>query len=137
MMEKVKKTIERFGMVERGDHLLVAVSGGMDSVSLLHVLMTLKERLGIELTVCHLNHSLRGEESLRDEEFVRRLASVLGLAFEGKRRMSGPSRGREKARSRRLPGRYGTPFLKRPLKGWGRKRSPSVTRATIMPRPSS
>jgi tRNA(Ile)-lysidine synthase len=85
MIERVKKTIERFGMVERGDHILVAVSGGMDSVSLLHVLMALRERLDIELTVCHLNHSLRGEESLRDEEFARRLASDLGLAFEVRR----------------------------------------------------
>ncbi len=85
MIEKVKKTIERLRMVERGEHILVAVSGGMDSVSLLHVLMALRERLDIELTVGHLNHSLRGEESLRDEEFVRRLASELGLGFEGKR----------------------------------------------------
>ncbi|MFQ5329878.1 MAG: tRNA lysidine(34) synthetase TilS [Thermodesulfobacteriota bacterium] len=82
MIEKVKQTIKRFGMAESGDHLLVAVSGGMDSVALLHLLMTLREPLGIQLTVCHLNHSLRGEESIRDEKFVRRLANNLGLAFE-------------------------------------------------------
>ncbi len=85
MIERVKKTIERFGMVERGDHILVAVSGGMDSVSLLHVLMALRERLELKLTVCHLNHSLRGEESLRDEEFVRKMAGELGLPCEVKK----------------------------------------------------
>ena len=85
MIEKVKETIKHFAMVEGGDHLLVAVSGGMDSVALLHLLMALREPLDIQLTVCHLNHSLRGEESIRDEEFVRSLAESLGLAFEGGR----------------------------------------------------
>jgi tRNA(Ile)-lysidine synthase len=61
----------------------VAVSGGPDSVALLHVLDRLRRRRypSIALTVAHLNHRLRGEESDADERFVRDLAATLGLEF--------------------------------------------------------
>lgn len=66
-------------MIKSGDKVLVAVSGGPDSVFLLHVLKGLEGKLGIKLFVCHLDHSTRGKESSLDAKFVRRLAKKLNL----------------------------------------------------------
>ncbi|MFQ5482373.1 MAG: tRNA lysidine(34) synthetase TilS [Nitrospinaceae bacterium] len=57
--------------------MVAAVSGGPDSVAMLHVLHALRSELGIRLTVAHLNHCTRGEESAEDAEFVRRMAEEL------------------------------------------------------------
>ena len=70
-------TIERYGMFAPGQRTGVAVSGGADSVCLLHVLLELGWPC---LTVLHLDHGLRGEESRADAAFVRELARALGLA---------------------------------------------------------
>ncbi|MBN1862038.1 MAG: tRNA lysidine(34) synthetase TilS [Dehalococcoidales bacterium] len=59
--------------------LVVAVSGGPDSVCLLHILNGLKETLGIELHAAHLNHQLRGAEAEADAEYVANLAQSLGI----------------------------------------------------------
>lgn len=75
MIEKVKSTIDRFNMFEKGDSVCVALSGGADSVALLHALMSIKDELGITLSAAHFNHNLRGEESDRDEHFVRTLCA--------------------------------------------------------------
>lgn len=66
-------------MISPGDRLGVGVSGGADSVVLLHLLRSLSERFEIQLTVLHLNHQLRGSESDADEEFVRSIADSLEL----------------------------------------------------------
>jgi tRNA(Ile)-lysidine synthase len=66
-------------MVSRGERLLVAVSGGPDSVCLLHILRELREELGIELHVAHLDHRLRGEDSAADAKYVAGLARRLGI----------------------------------------------------------
>ena len=63
----------------RGQMLLVAVSGGQDSVCLLHLLHQLQSSLGINLHVAHLDHQLRGKESARDARYVARLAKSLGI----------------------------------------------------------
>ncbi len=60
--------------------VLVAVSGGADSVCLLHLMAALRERLGIEVRAAHLNHRLRGAESDGDARYVSRLARRLGVA---------------------------------------------------------
>lgn len=73
------RAVGRWRMFDAGDCVLVAVSGGADSVALMHVLHTHSRELGISLHVAHLNHGLRGEESDIDEEFVRDLAQALGL----------------------------------------------------------
>jgi tRNA(Ile)-lysidine synthase len=70
-------------MLEVGMKVAAAVSGGMDSSVMLHVLGSLKDELDLEIVVCHLDHGLRGEESGRDFEFVKALADRLGFAFEG------------------------------------------------------
>jgi tRNA(Ile)-lysidine synthase len=71
--------MRRHGMARSGDHVLVAVSGGADSVALLHCLCALAGSLGLRLTAAHLNHELRGEESARDERFVRTLCASMGV----------------------------------------------------------
>lgn len=69
-----RQTIREEGLLPPGSRVVAAVSGGADSVALLHLLCRLREEGQIkELFACHLNHGLRGEEALRDEEFVREL----------------------------------------------------------------
>ena len=58
-------------LLPRGGHILCAVSGGADSVCLLHWLTRLREEFGFSVTAAHYNHQLRGDESRRDEDFVR------------------------------------------------------------------
>lgn len=79
MLKKVRETIENHSMLASGDHLLVAVSGGADSVCLLRVLLQLADEYRLRLTVAHLNHGLRGSESDAEELFVRRLSAELGV----------------------------------------------------------
>src|SRR4051794_27908731 len=57
----------------------VAVSGGADSVALLHVLVELAPQLNLGLRVLHFDHMLRGDQSRQDAEFVRALGGRLGL----------------------------------------------------------
>lgn len=71
MVNKIKETIARYNMLKKDDTVAVAVSGGADSMALLHVLYSLRQELGITVLACHVNHNLRGEESMRDEQFVR------------------------------------------------------------------
>ena len=75
-----RELAERFG-VRAGQRIGVAVSGGADSVALLRVLLALRERLGLVLSVVHFNHRLRGRASDGDEKFVAKLAARHGLAF--------------------------------------------------------
>ena len=70
--EFYRLTGRRYGMLDSGDRVAVAVSGGPDSVALLECLRELAPQLGITLAVAHLNHQLRGPESGEDEQFVRR-----------------------------------------------------------------
>ena len=60
-------------------HLAAAVSGGADSMALLHLLLALQAESGFVLSVCHVNHGLRGETADRDEAFVREACTELGL----------------------------------------------------------
>ena len=61
--------------MEQGDRVICAISGGADSVALLWCLYLLREQLDLKLSAAHLNHGLRGEESDRDEDFVRQLCA--------------------------------------------------------------
>jgi tRNA(Ile)-lysidine synthase len=79
ILRAVEQTIDTHRMVDAGDTLLVAVSGGPDSVALLHILFTLAPEFSFQMAVAHLNHCLRGEESERDEAFVVSLAKQLEL----------------------------------------------------------
>jgi tRNA(Ile)-lysidine synthase len=78
--QRVAATIDRHAMFACVERAGVAVSGGADSVCLLHVLRHLAPRWNLCLTVIHLDHGLRGEESRADAEWVASLAAQLGLA---------------------------------------------------------
>ena len=80
---KVLQNIKENELISSGDKIIVAVSGGADSVCLFDVLFKLKKELNIDLVVCHFNHKLRGKESERDFEFVRKLAEERGAEFVG------------------------------------------------------
>lgn len=73
MKKKVRNFIEENHMVEKDDCILAAVSGGADSLCLLSVLHELREELGITLCVIHVEHGIRGEESLQDAAFVEEI----------------------------------------------------------------
>jgi len=77
LREKVDVSLTSLGL--RGTRIAVAVSGGIDSVCLLHALCRCAEAHRLELSVAHVNHGLRGEESAEDERFVCALAKDLGL----------------------------------------------------------
>lgn len=74
--------IARHRLLARGDAVLIGVSGGADSVALLHLLMARAPKHRLRLGVAHLNHRLR-KDSGRDADFVRDLASFFGLTFYG------------------------------------------------------
>jgi tRNA(Ile)-lysidine synthase len=78
---RVLETIRHARMLAPGDRAGVAVSGGADSVALLRMLETLRDRLGITLVVVHFNHRLRGTESEADARFVQDLASRRKLEY--------------------------------------------------------
>ncbi len=79
LAERVLTFIQRHSLIGR-ETLIVGVSGGPDSVCLLHLLAELKEPLGVELHIAHLNHMLRSDESEADAEYVSRLSRRLGIA---------------------------------------------------------
>ncbi len=81
MTERIYQFVKRHRMLEPGDRVAAAVSGGADSVALLQVLMELRDRLAVALAVAHFNHRLRGAESDADARFVEELAARHGLPF--------------------------------------------------------
>lgn len=91
-LKKFKQTIVRYDLLKippaaglkKGDKVLVAVSGGPDSVALLYALLEIKDQFDLNLSVAHLNHRLRGKESDEDQKFVKNLARKLNLKFFSK-----------------------------------------------------
>ena len=79
MRDKILSWMRGQCMTQPGDTVICAVSGGADSVCMLHVLLSLRNTLGITVEAAHFNHQLRGEESDRDEAFVRSLCESLSV----------------------------------------------------------
>ncbi len=79
LAEQLLKAIRKQESIHAGDRVAAAVSGGADSVALLRLLLQLRAELGIVLSVAHVNHKLRGDESDEDERFVAELARQHGL----------------------------------------------------------
>lgn len=79
LVKRVRLLIEKINMTKPGDRVLVGVSGGPDSIALLHILWTLRDDLQILPCVAHLNHLLRGEESAEDARLVEKFAGKLSL----------------------------------------------------------
>jgi tRNA(Ile)-lysidine synthase len=81
LAQRVLEHIRREELLRAGDRVGIAVSGGIDSVALLRLLIELRHELGIVLSVVHFNHKLRSAESVADQEFVANLAREYGLEF--------------------------------------------------------
>ena len=85
-------------LIEQGDHIICAVSGGADSMALLWSLYLLKEKMGIRLSAAHFNHHLRGEESDGDEAFVREFCDRFDIPlFVGQAYVTAGEKGLEAA----------------------------------------
>jgi tRNA(Ile)-lysidine synthase len=105
-LRTIENTISSHNMFQPGDSVLVGVSGGPDSIALIHVLHALSSILSLNLAIAHLNHGLREKESDRDEEFVASLAQTLELpcyvrrenvaAYQRKHRLSLEEAGRRR-----------------------------------------
>lgn len=76
---KILDAFKRFALLGGGKSVIVALSGGADSMALLFALNALKDKLGITLKAAHLNHQIRGQEAVRDEEFVKAQCKKLGI----------------------------------------------------------
>lgn len=96
ILEKVKKTIDDYKLLQRGDKILLAYSGGADSTALLHLLLSLQQELAFELFLAHFNHKLRSRAD-EDEKFTRLVAGRLSLPLS-----VGSEDVRSYARERRL-----------------------------------
>ncbi len=81
LLNNVLALVQKFQLLEKGDNVLIALSGGADSVFLTYLLCELREVFSLNLSICHINHNLRGEESIRDEVFCRELANQLNISF--------------------------------------------------------
>lgn len=79
MLDKVREYILENELIEKGDNILVALSGGPDSVCLLHILARLRNEFNLRLGAIHINHLLRGEEAIADENYTKHLCSLLGV----------------------------------------------------------
>lgn len=81
VFEKVLSTIDKHNLIEDGDKIVLGISGGPDSVCLLHILNRLKEKLDIELYVAHLNHQIRGIEAQKDALYVADICEKMGITY--------------------------------------------------------
>jgi len=67
MEQKIRATIQQYAMLQCGDSVAVAVSGGKDSVALLHFLCSLREEFALNLTAVHIHHGIRAQSADRDK----------------------------------------------------------------------
>ncbi|MEJ8546181.1 tRNA lysidine(34) synthetase TilS [Brevibacillus borstelensis] len=83
MLESVRNNIENSKLAERGETIVVGISGGNDSTALLHILWALNShyQYGWKLHAVHLNHGFRGEEARRDADYAEELCRFLGVTF--------------------------------------------------------
>ncbi|MBS3917916.1 MAG: tRNA lysidine(34) synthetase TilS [Deltaproteobacteria bacterium] len=82
MFEQVRRTIDHYHLLEKGDRVIVGVSAGVDSMVLLHLLNAFRKEFDLFLIVAHIHHSLRPVESEKEAELVRKESARLGLPFE-------------------------------------------------------
>ena len=82
LLEQVKRTIDRYRLLDKGDRLIVGVSAGVDSMVLLHLLSAYRQEFDLSLIVAHVNHGLRPEESEKEMELVKKESERLGFTFE-------------------------------------------------------
>lgn len=80
--EKISNAVSDYNMISDGDAVVIALSGGADSVSLLYAMNKLSQQLGFSLSACHVNHGLRGEDSDSDMHFCEELCNTLSIPIE-------------------------------------------------------
>lgn len=85
MLQKIIETIKGNAMFNKGDKIIVGVSGGPDSMCLLHILNTLRNTYFIDIVAAHLNHGLRGKDADEDEEYVKKFCEKNNIEFYSKR----------------------------------------------------
>lgn len=102
MEEKVLKTIKKYNLIENGDKVVVGVSGGPDSITLLNVLLKIKKQeiIKFDIVVCHINHMIR-EEAIDDENYVINYCKRNNIEYFIKREKVEEISKREKCRHRR------------------------------------
>ncbi|HBG4970978.1 TPA: tRNA lysidine(34) synthetase TilS [Clostridioides difficile] len=81
IFDKVLSTINKHNLIQKGDKIVLGLSGGPDSVCLLHVLNRLKKDFNIEIYAAHLNHQIRGIEAQKDALYVSKLCEDMGIVF--------------------------------------------------------
>lgn len=81
IIEKVKETVQKYHMLAHGDHVLIGLSGGPDSVCLLTIINKLKHELGVHLSAAYIDHGLRPDETPYEIDFCRDLCNSLGMPF--------------------------------------------------------
>ena len=116
MLNKLCAFMERYRMVQPEDTVVCAVSGGADSMALLWAMYLLRDKLQVCISAAHFNHGLRGEESDRDEAFVRDFCAGYGIPFvcgsgqgvPGKKGLEAAAREARYAFLRSLPGKIAT-----------------------------
>jgi len=82
LLEQVRRTIDRYRLLDKGDRLVIGVSAGVDSMVLLHLLSAYRQEFDLSLIVAHVNHGLRPEESEKEMELVKKESERLGFTFE-------------------------------------------------------
>ncbi|MCM1285222.1 MAG: tRNA lysidine(34) synthetase TilS [Acetobacter sp.] len=81
MINRFLNTLSKHNMISSGDRILLAVSGGADSVVMLHLFKAVKKQLNLKLIAAHVEHGIRGDESLFDAQFVKKLCDDNGIEF--------------------------------------------------------
>ena len=81
IFEKVLSTINKYELIKKGDKIVVGLSGGPDSVCLLHILSRMKDEWDLEIYAAHLNHQIRGIEAQKDAFYISKLCEEMGITF--------------------------------------------------------
>lgn len=82
MNNKILQTVKKYNMISKGDSVLIALSGGADSVMLTCFLLSIREEYSLKLTAAHVEHGIRGEESLADAQFCKDFCDKNGIDFK-------------------------------------------------------
>jgi len=83
-MNKFAETVKKYNLIQKGDKILLGVSGGPDSLALLFQLVSIKSKMGLALHIAHIDHNLRSD-SETDAYFVKKLAEKLNIPFSLKK----------------------------------------------------
>ena len=84
MITRVRKYIRDNRMLKAEDMVVAGVSGGADSIAMLHILKSLQKEIGFSMEVVHVHHGIRGQEADRDEQFVEKICRDWGIPFRSR-----------------------------------------------------